>query len=311
MWIGHVAEPSWSIVIFHIFPCSYLPSFTYTIMSFQFISAVFECSFISCWTASVPCCCLEWEPCFCFVLSSSHGFTIYPFLALAVLLLDAPMRLFKPRKWQKTPGFPAQSSFAVHTQCLVPLNRHLWGRRLPEESGRPYLAGHCVCHLTWLQLKSTWSVWCVSCVTASKQGAEVGTKRDCASLWQCIAQWWVGPLPETTPVSFSKQQQTHAITLYLYLRKGAGLFMSLHLRKELHMMLRRARMKHAGGTWEGAVLHVEGSPLSWEASLRAWRSPTQETFLRLAEFLLRVHVEFAVLAAQKVYFDLQMAAFYM
>lgn len=35
----------------------------------------------------------------------------------------------------------------------------------------------------------------------------------------------------------------------------------------------------------------------------------QETALR--RICLRVHVGFAVLAAQKVYFDLQMAAFYM
>lgn len=76
------------------------------------------------------------------------------------------------------------------------------------------------------------------------------------------------------------------------------------------MMLKRAKSKCAGGTWEGAALRTEGSLLSCETSLRAWRSLMQETALRMAEVALRVHVEFAVLAAQKVYFDLQMDAFY-
>lgn len=51
-----------------------------------------------------------------------------------------------------------------------------------------------------------------------------------------------------------------------------------------------------------------GSLPSHEASLRAWRSLT---VLKQAEIVLRIHVGFAVLAAQKAYFDLQMAAFYM
>lgn len=102
LWNAHIAEPLWSNVIFLICPCSYLPSFISTIMSFQFIMAVSECSLRSSWATLVLCCCLEWEPCSYSVLSPSHGFTIYPFLALIVLLFDTPVSLFNPQNGQES-----------------------------------------------------------------------------------------------------------------------------------------------------------------------------------------------------------------
>lgn len=68
-------------------------------------------------------------------------------------------------------------------------------------------------------------------------------------------------------------------------------------------------MQVGPGKVQGCRWSVKHLPC--EASLRAWGSPAQEAVLRIAEFVWRVHVEFAVLAAQKAYFDLQMAAFYM
>lgn len=159
VWKVHVAEPRWSNVIFLIFPCSYLPSFTSTIKSFQFITAVSECCFMSSWATLVLCCCPEWEPCSCSVLSPSHGFTIYPFLALAVLLFDTPMSLFHPRKWQKTPGFPAWSSFTPfwcsHT-LLAPSEQAVLGEEVARAAREP-LPGGPLYLLTQLTLLWAWS----------------------------------------------------------------------------------------------------------------------------------------------------------
>lgn len=141
------------------------------------------------WASLVCCCCLEWEPCSCSVLSHSHDFTIDPFLTVAVLLFDTTS-LFNPWKWQKTPRFPAWSGFVTfwcsHT-VLALIEQTVMREEVARRVGETLPGGPLYCSpnspgfscLCWGRARSTWHV---SLVAVSKQGAGTGTERRCIAL---------------------------------------------------------------------------------------------------------------------------------
>lgn len=260
------------------------------------------------WASLVCCCCLEWEPCSCSVLSHSHDFTIDPFLAVTVLLFDTTS-LFNPWKWQKTPRFPAWSGFVTfwcsHT-VLALIEQTVMREEVARRVGETLPGGPLYCSpnspgfscLCWGRAQSTWHV---SLVVVSKQGAGAGTGRSCIAL-AVLLQKQVRPSWKYSHLLLQTAANTNNNSLCVYLRKSPRLLLSLQLRREPRIMLRRVRVVCAGGTGNSSSRSSDafgghGGVLckrqSWEA------------------FVLRVHVEFAVQAAQKVYFDLQMATFYM
>lgn len=132
------------------------------------------------------------------------------------------------------------------------------------------LVGPCICSSTlpdfsWLSWSQLGPLRCELC-SSVQAGCRDGRKTRLHHFWQYLAQWWVGPLPETSRLFLWAVANISNISLYVYSRKIICLLLPLQLRKELRMMLRRARVKEAGGTWERAALWVEGSPLSCEAS---------------------------------------------
>lgn len=161
---------------------------------------------------------LEWEPGSCSLLSHSHDFIIYPFLAVAMLLFDTIIYRIhgNGRKLQVFLHEVVLWHFDIHTQCLLSLNRQCWGRRWPEELGTCYLVDPSVAQPTHLSAAGCWGqlgpldTWALQqCLSRVHRWAQRETVH--CSGTACTETGWT-PSWKYSHL-FSKQQQMQIIIL--------------------------------------------------------------------------------------------------